>query len=276
MQIRDILKNNYSKEQITRLEMELLLSHVLQVTRVYLYMCFALNISEEQYARFLQLMQRRLQGEPLAYILGTCEFWDLQFSVTSSVLIPRPETELLIEIALQLLDKNKNSHVADLGTGSGAVALALAHECNNWQIYATDNSWRALQVAKRNIQDLKLTNITCLHGEWCNALPQKQFDAIISNPPYIAINDPYVQESVRQFEPPEALFAGEDGLDAIRQIIKQAPKKLIAQGWLLLEHGFLQGESVRELLRQYGFCEVQTHKDLSGHDRVTIGRSGCA
>lgn len=271
MQIRDVLKDYNSNDKISRMESELLLAHVLNVTRSYLYLHFAENVPDEKNNFFRKLVQRRQQGEPLAYILGNCEFWDLQFAVNKHVLIPRPETELLVEITLQSLNKQQPLTIADLGTGSGAVSLALAHECHNWHIYATDNSAEALQVARSNIKNLELTNVTCYHGEWCDALPARQFAAIVSNPPYIATDDPYVQDSVKQFEPACALFAGEDGLAAIKKIISQAPQKLAKQGWLMFEHGFQQGASVKKLMLDNGFVNVTTHKDLAGHDRVTAG-----
>lgn len=270
MQIRDILKK-YNDKQCKQLDMELLLAHVLQVTRSYLYLHVAEEVQDEKYDLLQNLVNRYLTGEPLAYILGNCEFWDLQLAVNHEVLIPRPETELLVELALQKLNNQQPLMIADLGTGSGAVALALARERSHWHICATDNSGSALRLAKRNSQELNLPNITFSYGDWCDALPKRKFAAIVSNPPYIAVDDIYVQESVKKFEPKAAVFAEENGLAAIRKIIKQAPSMLLKQGQLMLEHGFNQRKEVQELMVNGGFNEVETYQDLSGHDRVTLG-----
>ncbi len=258
-----------------KLEAELLMAHVLNQPRSYLYAHGDELLTTSQEKILHQLLARRNAQEPLAYILGEREFWSLTFKITPATLIPRPETELIVETVLNLIDATQTAvKVADLGTGSGAIAIALAHERPRWQIYATDQSVTALQVAEENAKRLlgsSKLQLAFICGNWCTALPCSEFDVIVSNPPYIAATewDKYAQGL--QYEPKDALISGEDGMDAIREIITSAPPYLRFRGYLVIEHGFLQGSAVRELFIDTGFKKVQTLRDLAGLERVTIG-----
>lgn len=255
-----------------RLEAEWLLSEILGVDRSYLYTYPEQLLTQDQYAAFETLLKRRLRGEPFAYIVGRKAFWSFELEVTPETLIPRPETELLVELTLQHLPKDLPLWVADLGTGSGAIALALALERPAWHIVATDISRQALEVAKANAARLNGSRVQFYQGAWCDALPKKKYAAIVSNPPYIAPNDREVEPWVVQFEPNKALFSGEEGLEDIHQIIMQARDYLEAGGMLLLEHGVSQAESVVALLERNHYTKISTYIDLSGKPRVTIGR----
>jgi len=253
------------------LEARLLLCYLLQKEQSYLYAWPEKQLSTTHWLAYQRLLQRRISNEPIAYITGQREFWSLTFRVTPATLIPRPETEQLVELALHL-HNNKKCHIADLGTGSGAIAAAVASERPNWQITATDNSDQALAIAKENFQNLKLNNIITYLGNWYNALPTNcQFDIIISNPPYITSSDRHLQRGDLTHEPLSALASGRDGLDDIRQIIKQAPQHLKQQGRLILEHGYEQSAAVRALLAKAGFQQLKTHQDLSGLERISEG-----
>jgi release factor glutamine methyltransferase len=254
-----------------RLDAELLLEHVTGLSRASFRASPERSLPVQAAWSFQQLVKRRLQGEPVAYIRGQQEFWSLLFEVTPAVLIPRPETELLVERALAHIDPNASSHVADLGTGSGAIALSIAHERPQAQIVATDASKQALEIATRNAARLQIANVTLLLGSWFAPIAQRRFDVIVSNPPYVADNDPDLAADVRRFEPALALFSGSNGFDAIEQIIAGARERLNANGWLLLEHGWKQAGAVRDLLVRAGFAHVRSHPDLSGHERVTEG-----
>jgi release factor glutamine methyltransferase len=223
------------------------------------------QLSAEMEKRFLDFVERRAKGEPVAYILGRKEFYGLELTVNPAVLIPRPETELLVELALQ----RDFSCVADLGTGSGAIALALKRHRPGARVVAVDASAAALVVAKRNATKLSL-DIELLHGEWLAALGDERFDVIVSNPPYVAEGDPHLADL--GFEPPGALVSGADGLDAIRDITGSAPSHLTARGWLLLEHGIGQEAAVRALLSQAGLEDVTSWPDLAGIARVCGGK----
>jgi release factor glutamine methyltransferase len=215
---------------------------------------------------------RRAAGEPLAYLTGRREFWSLDLAVTPDVLIPRPETELLVELALQRIPRNVKVDIADLGTGSGAIALALAHERPLTRVLATDASAATLTVARDNAARLRNGNIEFAQGDWCAALGNRKFDLIVSNPPYIADKDAHLQQGDLRFEPRAALASGADGLDAIRVIVHGAPAHLKPGAWLMFEHGHEQGLAVRDLLEKSGFVEVFTERDLEGRERVTGGR----
>lgn len=251
-----------------RLDAEVLLAQVLNVERSYLLGYSQQIVAREQQQQFSALLQRRLQGEPIAYLVGYKEFWSLILKVTPAVLIPRPETELAVELALTLLPANEAITVADLGTGSGAIALALAHERPHWQIVATDLSPAALSVAQHNAKRFNITNIEFFAGNWCHALPERQFQAIISNPPYIDPQDAHLQ--ALQHEPLTALTAADAGYADLAQIIAQAPAFLVKGGLILLEHGYNQGISVANKLYNAGFNNVKIHRDLAGHERITI------
>ena len=219
----------------------------------------------------MDLLNRRINGELMAYILGHKEFWGLDFVVTKDTLIPRPESELLVEMALAALPKSKLT-IADLGTGSGAIALALASERPDWDIVAVDQSAAALAVAKQNAQHLSLNQVCFTQGSWCEALGKVKYDAIISNPPYIADKDPHLSQGDLRSEPRSALASGEDGLDDIRLIVSQVPNYLQIRGLLLLEHGYNQAAYVSHLLQTAGFTEIRQQQDLAGHVRITQAR----
>jgi release factor glutamine methyltransferase len=255
-----------------RLEAELLLCHVLAKPRSHLFAWPDREMATAETGAFARLLARRLQGEPLAYITGQREFWSLTLEVTPDTLIPRPETEILVEQALAILPAKTHCRVADLGTGSGAIAAAIASERPLSEIFATDSSPGALAVARRNFERLSLGNVHSLHGEWCTPLPQGEgFDLIVSNPPYVEEGDPYLEKNGLPWEPQQALVSGADGLDDIRLIIDQARNRLKAGGWLLLEHGFDQAGKIRRLLHEAGYRECDSWRDLAHHERVTGG-----
>ncbi len=227
----------------------------------------------QELAAFRQSLARRRAGEPVAHLLGRRGFWTLELRVTADTLIPRPETELLVEAALARLDCRHPARVLDLGTGSGAIALALADECPAWRLTAVEASQAALAVARDNTQRLALTDrVQLVHGAWYAPVAGQRFDLIVSNPPYVGEQEPELTEGDVRFEPRSALTAGTDGLDDLRVIINEAPGHLTARGWLLVEHGYRQGAAVRALFTDAGFASVATLQDLAGHDRVTLGR----
>jgi len=254
-----------------RLDAELLLAAVLGKPRSYLRTWPEHEPGAEQLAAFAALLERRRMGEPVAYILGHQGFWSLDLEVAPHTLIPRPDTELLVETALQLAPATPQ-RVLDLGTGSGAIALALASERGGWQVIGVDRIAEAVALAERNRQRLKLGNAEFRQSSWFDGLAGERFGLILSNPPYIAADDRHLGEGDVRFEPLSALVAGVDGLDDIRQIIAQAPRHLQAGGWLLLEHGYDQAEAVRELLAAAGFTAVDSRRDLGGHQRISLGR----
>ncbi|MEO8489525.1 peptide chain release factor N(5)-glutamine methyltransferase [Pseudomonas sp.] len=257
-----------------RLDVELLLAAALGKPRSYLHTWPEKIVSSEHALTFAGYLQRRRSGEPVAYILGQQGFWKLDLEVAPHTLIPRPDTELLVEAALELLPAT-STHVLDLGTGSGAIALALASERPAWQVTAVDRVLEAVALAERNRQRLHLKNATVLNSHWFSALKRQTFDLIISNPPYIANNDPHLVAGDVRFEPASALVAGHDGLDDLRVITAQSPAHLNAGGWLLLEHGYDQAAAVRDLLSAQGFEDVHSRIDLGGHERITLGRRPC-
>ena len=257
-----------------RLDAELLLAAALGKSRSYLHTWPEKIVSSEAALTFANYLQRRRGGEPVAYILGQQGFWKLDLEVAPHTLIPRPDTELLVEAALELLPAT-STQVLDLGTGSGAIALALASERPAWRVTAVDRVLEAVALAERNRQRLHLNNATVLNSHWFSALQGHRYDLIISNPPYIAANDPHLVAGDVRFEPASALVAGPDGLDDLRHIITEAPAHLNAAGWLLLEHGYDQALAVRDLLLSEGFEEVHSRIDLGGHERITLGRRPC-
>lgn len=257
---------------IPHLEAEILLAHTLRVARSYFHAWPERELSSIEQENFCAFVLRRMKGEPIAYIVGYREFWSLNLRVTSDTLIPRPETELLVELVLEKLTGSEVKIIADLGTGSGAIALAIAHEKPHWQVHATDCMPAALAVARENAESLQLKNVTFHEGSWCAALPAFQFDVIVSNPPYIANHDSQLQAQVLQHEPRSALLSGADGLDDIRQLVQQAKNFLKPGAYLFLEHGYQQAESVRQLLKQAGYKNINTHQDLTNKDRVTGGQ----
>ena len=254
------------------LEAEILVEHITGVNRTQQRLRDQILLSDQQLEDLEQLTKRRAGGEPLAYVLGNQPFWTLELQVTPDVLIPRPETELLVERALHHLPADMSAQVVDLGTGSGAIALSIAHERPQWRVWATDASARALAVARRNARRLQLCNVQFTQGKWCEPLGNERFHLIISNPPYIGEGDPHLEPAVLAHEPRMALLSGHDGLDAIRNITRQAPTHLHSGGWILLEHGWQQAAAVQALLESAGFVGVASHADLAGHLRVTEGR----
>lgn len=253
-----------------RLDAECLLAFVLGKERSYLFAWPEKELDERQLQQFHDCLERRKLGEPVAYITGEREFWSLPILVAKGVLIPRPDTEILVEEALKRLPGNK-CRIADLGTGSGAIALALAHERPDCEVIAVDQSDQALAMASENARRLGLGNLSFLKASWCDGLDDP-LDMIVSNPPYICHDDPHLNEGDVRFEPNDALVAGADGLDDIRLISQQAIRYLHDGGWLLLEHGYDQGASVADLLVAEGYQGVITVADLSGNDRVTLGQ----
>lgn len=255
-----------------RLEAQILLCQALGATRAWLLAHTADQPNPAQIGRYQALLKRRFAGEPVAYILGKREFYGLEFKVTPAVLIPRPETELLVDLALARIPQDASCRVLDLGTGSGAVAVAIASHRPQAKITAVDRSPEALDVARENVKKLETENVRLLQSDWFDALAGEKFDLIVSNPPYVAAADPHLQQGDLRFEPAAALASGTDGLDAIRKIVAGAPVHLESGGWLLFEHGYDQGERCRELMAQGGFREISTTDDLAGIPRVTCGR----
>ena len=254
-----------------RLDAELLLAHVLGKSRSYLHTWPERELEAEQLERYQAMLVRRQAGEPVAYILGQQGFWSLELEVASHTLIPRPDTELLVETVLALLPATPAA-LLDLGTGTGAIALALASERPAWRLTGVDRVREAVALAERNRVRLKLSNANFVASHWFSALAGQRYQLIVSNPPYIASDDRHLAEGDVRFEPSSALVAGADGLDDIRLIIVQAPDYLEAGGWLLLEHGFDQAAAVRELLSARGFGAVESRRDLGGHERISLGR----
>lgn len=254
-----------------RLEAQVLAAHALGVNRAWLVAHGRDRLTRAQSEAIAALIGRRLAGEPVAYILGQREFYGLKFSVTPDVLIPRPETEILVEAALARLDAERPQQVLELGTGSGAIALTLAHHRPRAKITAVDCCPAALAVARRNALALGLERVRLIQADW---YPEGRltFDMIVANPPYVAEGDPHLAQGDLRFEPRHALVAGPDGLDAIRTIVARAPCYLRPKGWLLLEHGYDQADACRALLAAAGFVARFTLEDLGGRPRVTGGR----
>ena len=256
------------------LEVRILLGFALNLTRVQLITQSERRITAEEAVQLRDVFSRRLQGEPIAYITGQREFYGLEFSVTLDVLIPRHETELLVELAIERL--LPSGRLLDMGTGSGAIAIAVAHERPDAQVTALDASDAALDVAQSNASRLlpqRKNPVSFLNSDWYGALEEGQtFSVIAANPPYIHQDDVHLQKGDLRYEPQGALTDHDDGLQALRTITMSAQKHLESSGWLLMEHGFDQGEAVREMIRAAGFDEVQTWRDLAGIERVTGGR----
>jgi release factor glutamine methyltransferase len=253
-----------------RLEAELLLAHVLGVNRAWFFAHSDDALEPAATERFDTLVRRRAHGEPVAYITGTRDFWSMTLEVTAATLIPRPETELLVELVLERLPRR--GRVVDLGTGSGAIALAIARERPDASVSAVDASGPALEVARRNAERLGLQRVHFAQGDWFAALDDGGFDIVVSNPPYIEEGDVHLGQGDLRFEPVSALASGSDGLDDIRRITKAAPRHLRPGGWLLLEHGWNQGPAVRAVLEQAKLADPFTAQDLEARDRVSGAR----
>jgi release factor glutamine methyltransferase len=266
----DQLKSTSDSPQ---LDCELLLCYVLDVDRTWLRTWPEKEVSKSLEAKFCALLEQRVQGQPIAYLVGSRGFWSMDLQVSEDTLIPRPETELLVELALGL-KLPKNSHGLDLGTGTGAVVLALATERPDMNFTAVDSQIGAVSLANKNCQNLGLSNLAIFQSDWFDSvqLTDNHFDLIVSNPPYISANDPHLQQGDVRYEPNTALVSGVDGLDDLKKIIAKSPCYLKPDGWLLLEHGFDQGSAVLRLMTEAGFQKVVTHKDYNQIDRVTLGQ----
>ncbi len=254
-----------------RLDIEVMLARLLMKERSWLYTWPESCLTEAQQAAFQRQLQRRKEGEPVAHIIGEREFWSLTLKVDNTTLIPRPETETLVEKALQLPLPDAAA-VLDLGTGTGAIALALAAEKPDWHIVAVDAVPAAVALAQENTRRHRLQNVTVIESDWFSGLGSQRFDLIVSNPPYIDGDDPHLREGDVRFEPASALVAGENGCADLRQIVEISPNHLRSGGWLLLEHGYQQGEAVRKLLLSAGYQSVETGLDLAGCERISVGQ----
>ncbi len=254
------------------LEAEILLAHALRKSRTYLRTYAEQPIDSVTLVQLDALVKRRINGEPIAYITGHREFWSLDLVTNKDTLIPRPETETLVELALQKIPCEKSLHVADLGTGSGAIALAIASERPNCTLIATDVSEQALTIARKNATRLALTNIEFRQGNWFRPVNNEIFDIIVSNPPYIANNDTHLQKGDLRFEPLSALQSGHDGLNAIRHIIQNAKPYLLDGGWVLVEHGYHQRDQLIVLIKNNGYRNIAWHNDTQNQPRVILGQ----
>ena len=250
---------------------QVLLAHVLGRSRAWLVAHADDALAPHDAAAFAALVERRRRGEPVAYLTGTREFFGLSLTVSPAVLIPRPETETLVEVALARLPLNGSPRVLDLGTGSGAIALAIARERPEARVYACDACTEAVRVAHANAQRLGLSNLRFFVSDWYADVPALPFDVIVANPPYIAAGDPHLDQGDLRFEPVAALSPGGDGLPALRAIVAGAPARLAPGGLLAVEHGYDQPGPVRSLFGEAGFLAIVTHADLAGHARVTRG-----
>lgn len=258
-----------SASDSARLDVELLLAFCLQKSRAYLRAWPDAEIDDTVAEHFESLLQRRLRGEPVAYLTGTRGFWSLNLQVNSSTLIPRPETELLVETALELLSDKPYAKVLDLGTGTGAIALALAFDKRDWQVSACDKVLEAVELAQSNQRRLGLHNVCVFQSDWFKGIRQQRFDMIVSNPPYIDAKDPHLMMGDVRFEPKSALVADNDGIADITHIVQHADEFLQPRGWLLLEHGFDQANAVKQLLLNKGFCNIFCKRDLAGIERIS-------
>ncbi len=249
---------------------QLLLCHALNCQKTFLHSWAEKQLDLQQQNAFKQLLERRQQGQPISHITGRRGFWTLDLNVTVDTLIPRPDTELLVELALTKL--TSNMRVADLGTGSGAIALSLADERPELQILAMDKFSLALSVAQKNAVQNQLNNVSFWQGQWLSAVRDNALDLVVSNPPYIKENDPHLVQGDVRFEPLTALVSGDDGLDDLRKIVRQAQRCLKLSGWLLVEHGYDQARQVQNLFQQAGYTNISSHPDLAGNDRVVMGQ----
>jgi release factor glutamine methyltransferase len=273
MLIRELLKLSQllvGSDSAT-LDAELLLCHCLAKERAYLYTWPEREVDAQQENHFRELIARRQRGEPVAYLLGSRDFWSFSLAVDNSTLIPRPDTERLVEVALELLSSDR-AKVLDLGTGTGAIALALAKEKPHWQVLGIDVANEAVDLAQRNARALEIINAEFVQSDWFANIPAQQFDLIVSNPPYIDGADPHLAQGDVRFEPRRALVAEQSGLAAIAEITARAQDYLKSGAWLLFEHGFEQAPLVRTLLSQQAFESIATWNDFGGRERVTGGR----
>ena len=274
--IKDTLGNAKKKIKETsrsaQLDAEILLAHTLGCDRTYLHTWPDKSLSPEQQSLFQQLIVRRSAGEPIAYITGQREFWDMTLQVSPDTLIPRPETEHLVEFALEKIPHEARWHIADLGTGCGAIALAIARERPHCKIHATDISFAALAVARNNARNLGVKNVAFVEGCWFKPVGGQQFEMIVSNPPYIHPDDEHLSQGDLRFEPVQALHSKPDGLTDIQALTEAARKHLISPGWLILEHGYDQGSAVKKTLETLGYSHVTTMEDLAKNERLSVGK----
>jgi len=255
--------------ETARLDAEILMGMVLHRPRSYLHAHPEDRLEPLQAAEFEMLVRRRFSGEPIAYITGVREFWSMPLRVNRHVLIPRPETELLVEKALARTPEDEGIRVLDLGTGSGAVALAIARERPLAEVIGVDNSPEALRIARLNAKVLRIGNVQFLESNWFDAVRGQKFNTVVSNPPYVINRDEYLMAGDLRFEPQDALAGGDDGLECIRAIIDRAHNYIVRQGWMLLEHGADQQKAVQRLLEAQRYYDIHCHQDLAGNDRIT-------
>lgn len=268
-------QHNSASSPLARLDCEVLLAHSLKKTRTYLKTWPEKSVPDNALSAYLALLQRRTDGEPVAYLVGTREFWSLDLAVNDNTLIPRPETEHLVEAALSKIPPNQTQHILDLGTGTGAIAIAIAYERPLCTVTAVDCSPKALHLAQHNAQKHNLHNLQYQHSDWLTQI-QGLYDVIISNPPYIASNDPHLKQGDIRFEPRLALVSGTDGMHALRAIIHSAHAHLHPGAYLILEHGFDQQAKVIHTLNKHGYVQIQGLQDDQGHARLVVAQTMCS
>jgi release factor glutamine methyltransferase len=269
-QALEIGKQALSNSENPLIDCQFLLCHLLQCNLTYLHTWPEKKLTDQQQQTYSSYLKQRVMGHPIAYITGKRGFWSLNLKVSPETLIPRPDTEALVSIALEKI--KPGMVIADLGTGAGGVALAIASERADVNVIATDFSASALVVAKQNMTNCQLMNIALWQGDWLSAVADNSLDMIVSNPPYIESNDPHLQQGDVRFEPLSALISGNDGLDDIRVIAQQAQRCLKPKSWLLVEHGYQQAERVNDIFLQVGLTKIDTVQDYGNNDRVTIGQ----
>ncbi|QFQ32018.1 peptide chain release factor N(5)-glutamine methyltransferase [Buchnera aphidicola] len=260
----------FSNFEYPRFEAEILLSHVLKRSRSWIIVFDQIELNKFNQKILKNFVDRRSKGEPMAYILGKKDFWSLSLKVSPDTLIPRPDTEILVEKVLSKIDSDQ-THILDLGTGCGAIALALASVCSSFQIEAVDNSHKAIKIAKTNALELSLNNVVFFYSDWFSHI-DKKFNIIVSNPPYISLKEMKIFKKNLAFEPVNALLSKNNGLKDIELIIKKSKNYLFCKGWLFIEHGWKQKLQVQYLFKKYNFFSIQSYKDYGGNDRVTIGQ----
>ena len=254
------------------LDAQVLLNHILHCNSAHLAAWPEKDLTGEQQEKYNQLILQRQQGLPVAHLTGQREFWSLNFIVDNSTLIPRPETETLVEFILTKFGDRRNLKMLDLGTGTGAIAIAVAKEKPGWQIVASDINVAALKLARQNSHNLQAENITFIQSDWFNDITDKDFDIIVSNPPYIASNDPHLSQGDVRFEPETALISGSSGMDDIEHICLHSKDHLAKDGWLIVEHGYNQKQQVADCFTKKGFTQITQQQDLSGHTRMSAGK----
>ncbi len=263
-------RNTLRESESPEFDAQVLLCHILSCQTAFLHSWADKPLTNQQQDAFEKLIEQRQQGQPVSHLTGQRGFWTLDLNITADTLIPRPDTELLVELALTKLKPNMTA--ADLGTGSGAIALSLAHEQSTSQILAMDQSWPALNVAQKNAVHHQLNNVSFWQGQWLEAVAENSFDIIVSNPPYIEEDDPHLLQGDVRFEPITALVSGDDGLDDLRLIVRQAQRCLKLSGWLLVEHGHDQAQQVQKLFQQAEFTNISSHQDFGANNRVVMGQ----